>query len=115
MLRQRSIDRSRLLSTLLHIEPDQREIGNTVNDHIRDSECVVGVERYYTDVPTYGGRRNDDILAGIQKSSRLVEIDRLRGVGRECENVDREENVFDDSRQEQKVIRDEPVERSGVI
>src|SRR5690349_10928669 len=69
MLRKRAIDRPRLLTPLLHIEPDQRKVRHTVDDHVRYGEGVVGVERDDPDIPANRRSCYDDILTGIQEAA----------------------------------------------
>src|SRR3712207_4544527 len=68
VVRKRSVNSIARLAARLGVEPEQSEVRYTVDDHVRDGEGVIGIERYEPDVPAYGGGRDDDVLTGIKET-----------------------------------------------
>jgi hypothetical protein len=49
------------------VKINEREIRNAVNNHVRHRKSVIGIKRDDADIPANGGRRDDNILADVQK------------------------------------------------
>src|SRR5690606_41631369 len=92
--RKRSIDPAARLAAELRIEVYQRKIRHAVDDDIRDRERVVGIKVNDTDIPAKCGRRDDYVLAEVQKAVGKILIDRLAGIRREREDVEYENDPF---------------------
>src|SRR5207245_7307404 len=65
------------------VDIDQRKIRHAMDYHVRNGESVIRIEKYDAGIPANSGRRDNDVLADIQKTGRKIEVDRLREINRE--------------------------------
>lgn len=107
--RKRVVKSSGIFAPRFRVKIDQSEIRNAVNYHVRHGKCVIGIEKNDSGIPANGGRRNDNVFADIQKSVFEIKVNRLAEINRERQNIDRKQNGFDNARQNEKIVFDEPI------
>ena len=82
IVRNRAIKFIRIFAPRPRIKIDQRKIRNAVNYHVRYGKGVIGIKKNDADIPADRRRRDDNILADIQKTGRKIKIDRFGKISR---------------------------------